>query len=71
MNEFNQSELYQRASTTKDLKSAQQNGGNDQILADLDKIIQNLEAQQKNMLTFGLQKLEKPMPDSDDEPQNN
>lgn len=44
---------------------SEKQGSNDQILADLDKIISNLEAQQKNMQTFGLQR--STIPESDEE----
>ena len=38
-----------------------------QILADLDKIINNLELQQKNMATFGVPKLEESDEEDDDD----
>ena len=44
-------------------------GINDQILADLDKIISNLEAQQKNMQTFGIKVNQIPESDEEERPE--
>ena len=49
-------------------KLGMSNSNNDkQILADLDKIISNLEKQQKNMQTFGIPKLTEADDDEEDD----